>query len=194
MANIETKEIGIDIGIDKGVFSNTKIEDDTLILDYVLDDNDERIYRKEGSWTSEVIDLVDKFKEYDKVVLDKEIPDGANYAILVRVSDNGNDFSEYVATSPDGSFLLEPKRYVQVRIDLFAGFDSDFVSYGFEDEQDVEQWEDSTYIETTEGSLKLKRSYSFDMNEDTSWSEDGKLHRKLIQRNQWKKINSLEVE
>lgn len=194
MANTETKEIGIDIGIDRGVFDNTKIEDDSLILDYEVGDNDEKIYSKEGSWTSDIVDLVDKFKEYDKVVLSKEIPDGTNYAISVRVSDDGNNFGEYTATAPDGSFLLETKRYVQVKISLFAGFEAKIVSYDFNSEEDVNQWEDNSYIETTGGSLKLKRNYTFNMSEDTAWSEEGKLHRKLIQRNQWKKIDSLEVE
>lgn len=42
-------------------------------------------------------------------------------------------------------------------------------------------------------SLSLKRDYEYDMKLDSTWSDTGSLHRKKITREEWVKIDKLNV-
>lgn len=151
----------------------------------------------EGYWESEVIDLVDKFRDYDRVALSKEQQTKDNYAILTRVSDNGIEFDDYIATTPDGKVQSEMKRFIQIRVVFFAGLlIEEKTLHSFESESEIEDWENNKYITIDSEShvLKIKRDYDLIMEKDTTWIEDGTLHRKLINRNEWKRIDSLFVE
>ncbi|MGE8033857.1 hypothetical protein [Lysinibacillus sp. NPDC093692] len=44
---------------------------------------------------------------------------------MTRVSDNGVNWSDWIVIAEDGAIQSETKKYIQVRIDLFAGFVTD---------------------------------------------------------------------
>src|SRR5690625_3674326 len=99
---IETKEIGIDMGIGIGTFVNTEYVNDAIQLKRKEGNiNNKPIYEMERYWESEVVDLVDKFREYDNIALAKTQEVKDIYSIETRVSDDGINFEEYVATTPD---------------------------------------------------------------------------------------------
>ena len=196
--NIETKEIGIDIGVGIGKFHNTEFIDGVIQLKKANKIyGDKNYYEFEGYWESKVIDLVDKFREYDRVALSKKQETRDNYVILTRVSDNGVDFDDYVATTPEGKVQSEMKRFIQIKIVFFAGLlIEEKTLHSFESENEIENWENNKYITIDSEShvLKIKKDYNSIMEKDTAWSEDGTLHRKLISRNEWKRIDSLSVD
>lgn len=125
--NLEKKEIGLPIGI-SGTHNNTEINKSTGFLQLIEVDTDSQgksIYAEQGSWTSDVIDLEDKFQDFDKVFTINTNNGSSSFAVLTRVSDNGRDWTDWIAIAEDGAIQSDTKQYIQVRIDLFAGFVTD---------------------------------------------------------------------
>ncbi|KOS61410.1 hypothetical protein FJQ98_16845 [Lysinibacillus agricola] len=186
--NLEKKEIGLPIGV-SGTHNNTEIDKVTGFLRLAqtdIDGSGKSIYVEEGSWTSDVINLEDKFQDFDKVFTNNINNGSSSIAVLTRVSDDGYNWSDWIAIAEDGAIQSETKQYIQVRIDIFAGFVTDhFVisNSDFENNEFVEKFND----------IKLKREYQYDMNLDSKWSDTGSLHSKKITRNEWLRIDSLEV-
>lgn len=144
--NTEKKEIGLSIGL-SGTHRNTKIDKATGFLQLVEIDVDEAgnsIYSDEGSWTSDVIDLGDIFQDFEKIFTTSTNNGASFFAVLTRVSDNGNDWSDWTPIALDGTIQSETKQYIQVRIDLFAGFVTDsfvIANSDFEENKYVEEKE-----------------------------------------------------
>jgi len=195
MATVEEKEIGIPLGVDEGEYYNTEYSNGALHLKKEGETSTgEALYVREGYWISEVIDTVGKFKDYDKIAVTKIQFTKDYYKIETRTSDNGINFDGYVALTAGGNIMSVMKRYIQVKITLYAGLIEDTVVISnFNNMTDVGEWDSSEYVET-DGVLKLKRDYLFKMNRDNSWTNDGYLLRKKIVRSEWKKIDRLEVE
>ncbi|QJI52477.1 hypothetical protein [Psychrobacillus phage Perkons] len=193
---IQTKEIGVSLGVDKGTFHNTNFTTGKLQLNKVGETEDLKpLYATNGYWESEVIDLVDKFKEYDKIVLSKTQFTQDFYEVLTRTSDDNSTFSEYKVVAMDGKVQSPTKRYIQIKINFEAGMISqEFLISNFNNVTDIQAWSNADLVETKDGVLKLKRDYVFPMAKDVTWSSEGSLHRKKIARNEWKKINTLGVE
>ncbi|WP_338653336.1 hypothetical protein [Lysinibacillus sp. Y5S-8] len=125
--NTEKKKIGLSIGV-SGTHDKTKINKDTGFLELVdidVDGEGNPIYVEQGSWTSDVIDLGDIFQDFEKVFTDSTETGASSFAVLTRVSSNNYDWSDWVAIAEDGTIQSETKQYIQVRIDLFAGFVTD---------------------------------------------------------------------
>lgn len=125
--NTEKKKIGLSIGV-SGTHDKTKINKDTGFLELVdidVDGEGNPIYVEQGSWTSDVIDLGDIFQDFEKVFTDCTVTGASSFAVLTRVSSNNYDWSDWIAIAEDGTIQSETKQYIQVRIDLFAGFVTD---------------------------------------------------------------------
>ncbi|MCK1987271.1 hypothetical protein MPH48_04040 [Lysinibacillus fusiformis] len=125
--NTEKKKIGLSIGV-SGTHDKTKINKDTGFLELVdidVDGEGKPIYVEQGSWTSDVINLGDIFQDFEKVFTDSIVNGASSFAVLTRVSSNNFDWSDWVAIAEDGTIQSDTKQYIQVRIDLFAGFVSD---------------------------------------------------------------------
>lgn len=193
--NLERKEIGLSIGV-SGTHDKTKINKDTGFLELVdidVDGEGRPVYTEKGSWTSDVIDLGDIFQDFEKVFTDSKVNGASSFAVLTRVSDNGRDWSDWVAIAEDGTIQSETKQHIQVRIDLFAGFVTDvFLISEFNNVDDVSLFEPNHFVETSNG-LRLKREYEYDMTLDSTWSDTGGLHRKKITRDEWVSIDKLKV-
>lgn len=189
-ATTETKEIGIDTGIGIGTFYNTEYIDGFIQL---IKKDSSSTYVMEGYWESEIIDLVDRFKEYDSVALDKMQQSKDVHSILTRVSDDGISFDNYVATTPEGKIQSEMKRFIQIKINFYAGLtDENILVSDFNSPEDINNLENNQFVEAKQG-LKIKREYECQMNKDSNWNEEGSLHRKVIKKSEWKKIDSIGV-
>ncbi len=125
--NLERKEIGLSIGV-SGTHDKTKINKNTGFLELVdidVDGQGNPIYVEQGSWTSDVIDLGDIFQDFEKVFTNSTVNGASSFAVLTRVSSNNYEWSDWVAIAEDGTIQSDTKQYIQVRIDLFAGFVTD---------------------------------------------------------------------
>lgn len=186
--NLERKEIGLPIGV-SGTHNHTEIDSATGYLRLTQVDTDGQgnpVYAEEGTWVSDVINLEDKFHDFEKVFASNIDNGTSSFAILTRVSDNNINWSDWVAVGYDGAILSDTKQYIQVRVDLFAGFVTDVFLVANAD------FESNEFVEDSNG-LKLKRNYQYDMTLDSTWSDTGSLHRKKINRNEWVRIDRLNV-
>lgn len=187
--NVEHKEIGLPIGV-SGTHNNTEIDSATGYLRLAQVDTDGQgnpVYAEEGSWISDVINLEDKFTDFEKV-FSTSISNGTSLiAILTRVSDDNIDWSEWTATAMDGTIQSDTKQYIQVRIDLFAGFVTDVFIVSNND------FEANEFVEVS-NNIKLKRDYQYNMALDLSWADVGSLHRQKITHDEWVRIDRLEVK
>ncbi len=144
--NLEKKEIGLALGV-SGTYKNTEIDKTTghLRLTQIgVDSTENPIYAAEGSWTSDVINLGDIFNSYEKVFTTNTMNGSSSFAVLTRVSDNGANWSDWLPLAMDGTIQSDMKQYIQVRIDLFAGFVSDefvIVKGDFEDNPFIKEYE-----------------------------------------------------
>lgn len=185
--NTEIKEVGLSISL-SGTHNNTEIKNGKLTLKSTdVDGNGLPIYAKEGFWTSDAINLGDNFKDFDKVFTTHVNNGLSSFSISTRVSDNNIDWSEWVAIAIDGTIQSETKQYIQVRIDLFAGFVTDSFVISNSD------FEENKFVEKTVSDIRLKRDYKFDMSKDPSWAEEGSLHRQKITRDEWLRIDKMNV-
>ena len=126
-SNLESKEIGLSIGL-SGTHYNTKIDTETGYLTLKSTDVDSfgnPVYADEGYWISDVINLGDKFADFDKFFTTETVNGTSSFSVQTRTSDNGYDWSEWVAIAMDGAIQSDTKQYIQVRIDLYAGFVND---------------------------------------------------------------------
>lgn len=186
--NLERKEIELSIGV-SGTHRNTEIDEVTghLRLAQVdVDGSGNPIYAEEGTWISKVINLEDKFLDFEKAFT-THIPNGASsFTISTRTSANSMNWSEWTAIAVDGTIQSDTKQYIQVKIDLFAGFVTDNFKISNSD------FEINEFVEAS-NSLRLKREYKHDMTLDSKWTDVGSLHRKKITRDEWVRIDRLEV-
>lgn len=186
--NLERKEIGLSIGV-SGTHDKTKINKDTGFLELVdidVDGEGRPVYTEKGSWTSDVIDLGDIFQDFEKVFTDSKVNGASSFAVLTRVSSNNYDWSDWTPIAIDGTIQSDTKQYIQVRIDLFAGFVSDVFIISNSD------LEINEFVEAS-NSLRLKREYQHNMTLYSKWTDVGSLHRKKITREDWVRIDRLEV-
>ena len=125
--NIETKEIGLSIGT-TGTHHKTVYDSslNSITLEQVtVDGSGNPVYADEGYWTSEVINLGDNFSDFEKLFTTHIDSGSSNIAVETRVSNDGLTWSDWIAVALDGAIQSETKRYIQVKISLFAGFITD---------------------------------------------------------------------
>lgn len=192
---MEQKDIGLPISLG-GTHHNTEIDSSTgfLRLKAVdLDATGKNIYAEEGSWISSVIDLEDKFADFGKVFTTDKIGLGSSMAILTRVSEDKNNWTDWVAVAMDGTIQSTKTQYIQIRIDFFAGFETDvYLISEFDNVVDVNLFDNNSFIETSNG-LRLKRNYEYNMTVDSSWTGEGSLHTKRVTRAEWLRIDKMNV-
>lgn len=192
MATVETKEIGISFGVDKGSYNKTEVVNGSLKLKKVS--GSESIFEKQGYWESEVIDIAGKFKEYDKLAVTKTQFTDDLYKVETRTSDDNIAFNDYIAISVGGSILSPKKRYIQIRINLYAGYVNENVKVSeFNNVLETDKWADSSMVDTDTG-LKLKKDFVYNMTPDNTWTNEGSLLRQPIKKTKFKQINTLGME
>lgn len=193
---IERKKIGLPLGSSGGTFYNTYYDntDNSIKLSVSkLDGNGNPVYEEEGYWISDKIDLQDKFKDYEKIFTTHVDNGGSNIVIQTRTSDDGINWDSWTPIAMDGTIQSETKQHIQVKIIFYAGFVTDvYLISDFDNEDEKKIFEDNTFIDTA-NDLRLKREYEFDMELDESWNDEGSLHRKLINRDEWLRIDGLNI-
>lgn len=184
--NLEKKEIGLSIGV-SGTHKNTEIDETgkLKLKAMAYDASGIPIYAESGSWTSDVVDLEDNFNDFEKVFVTSENSGSSSYAVLTRVSKDNQVWSDWTPVAMDGTIQSDTMRYIQVKIDLFAGFVDDVITLVNSDFA-------NEFVDCTEN-IKLKRDYEFGMTPDSTWVNEGILHRKKITRNEWIRIDKLNV-
>lgn len=115
---VEQKTIGINIGTE-GTFSNTELVDGKIQLKKLQEGSNE--FSSMGFWTSNIIDIGDNFKDYGKVIITHTNTDNSRISVTTRSSSNSINFSQWTKIGEDGTILSLKNRYMQLRIELYAG-------------------------------------------------------------------------
>lgn len=142
---VEQKTIGINIGTE-GTFSNTELVDGKIQLKKSQEGSND--FSPMGFWTSNIIDIGDNFKDYGKVIITHTNTDNSRISVTTRSSSNSINFSQWTKIGEDGSILSPKNRYMQLRIELYAG--TSIAEIKVENKEYVENnsfIENTTYLE-----------------------------------------------
>jgi len=182
--NLENKTIGLQFGA-SGTFADCELVDGKVQLKSIAKDSaGNNIYAETGTWTSEIIDIGDNFKDYGKLFA-SEIKQGTSSIKLeTRTSDDGVIFDEWLPVAYDGTIASTKRRRIQVRVTFYVAYDdvNFYISQG-NNAEDAKSVFNNNFIDTSNG-IALKRDYEFEMAKDASWTGEGELHRKLIIRDE----------
>ena len=172
---VEQKTIGLQIGL-SGVHNKTEVINGEVQLKPIPTSFGGTAYAEEGSWTSDVVDIGDNFNSYGKLFTTHTDNSGSTISVLTRTSDDGIVFDGWNPIAVDGTIQSVKKRFIQVRVNFYAGFGD--TAYSVVDKYTAK------YADTTNG-LKLKREYVEDMQKDDSWSDSGSLHKSTVNPDEW---------
>ncbi|MDY8021293.1 hypothetical protein [Paenibacillus polymyxa] len=183
-------EIGIPIDLSKGKYENTIYKDGKLqLIELQKSDTGKIVYASSGSWQSDMIQIADKIKSFEKVVKNT-IVNGttSTFKIYTQSSIDGIEWSPYLEVGTDGSIQSPTNTYARIKIVLFSS-PTENLSFTVDDFNDNRYTND--YLNTSNDYLEMKRNYTFDYVADLTWSEDGHLYRKTIDKAIWKKVDSI---
>lgn len=182
---IEQKTIGINLELN-GTNVNTELVNGILQLKPTIKDGI-ITYSDNGEWISEIIDIGDNFNNYDKLLLNQNNEGNSSVRIFTRSSSDRINFNTWTEIDSDNNILSQKNRYIQVMI-LFTS-DSTIETLVIDNSKF-----ESDYSEVnSDGDLVLKSMVDFDMIKDESWSDDGELHRKLVTRSEWLRLDKMNV-
>lgn len=168
LGQVETIEIGLGLDLGKGDFENCEWVEDTLKL--TKDENGQ--YHTSGQWTSEVTELKDKFKKFDKVVLDKTLEGNATTEVFTRTSEDGISFSEWEKLQ--GNEIAQgTSRYVQVRVDLIAGYTTSSKETSFVNVDLEGKVKDHQHFTSDKDGVKLSKAVPYKVKKSSVVLEEG---------------------
>lgn len=149
-------------------------------------------YHSNGYYESPILDLGDNFKEIKKLQQVANVSKGTEVQVLTSTSQDGQSFSEYFPTNVDGTIASPSGRYIKVKAVLAS--DGEVIERILSDFTEEER---NTFHENDkilfDAAAKLKTEYSFDMNKDASFTEEGTLLRKGIAKASFNSIEKVEV-
>lgn len=187
---VVTQEIGIPIDLTKGSFSNTTVINNTLQLKEIRkDDNGVSIYPKQGSWESEAINIKDKIAAFKNIVRTSTVKGSGSYKLYTSTSADGYNWSEYSEVTQDGSIKSEVNNYAKIKVELLAA--NSMVSLTVDDFTDADKYKNE-YIESSNGSLKLKKQYPLQAQQNSDWT-NGKLFTARVPNSKFKRIDSIRL-
>jgi hypothetical protein len=174
------------VDFSKGVFDNTELLNGKIALKNTTNTT----YFPQGTYESPILDLGEGWRETTLVDVVKQIKtDYTDCVMELSSSTSGLSFSEYLPYDPAN---LPQGRYVKIRATLTAQEQA-----AEEEVFQYDQSEDHTvtvneYVKA-DGSLTLNTDYSYSYDTVTP-AEEGSIMRAVIQKSNFKHIDSLEVK
>ena len=127
---------------------------------------------KQGYWISELVELKDKFKEFDKVVLDKVLEGNSQTKVFTRTSENSTVFTEWEPLVGN-EIAQEPSKYVQVKIELESGYTTSTKETSFVNKELEGLVKDSKHFVSDSDGVKLAKSVPYYMKKSQITLEEG---------------------
>jgi hypothetical protein len=185
-----TQEIGIPIDLSKGTFGNTVFLNGKLqLVEIAKDDNNVSIYPPEGYWISESIRIADKVTSF-KYIAKNSVGTGT-IKIFTQSSSDGFTWSEWQEINyADGGILTPVGYYARIKIFIYAGNGNTNFTI---DEFTIANKYINPYVNSSNGVLELKTSYSSPTIIDDTWIEEGTVLSCNIQKSSFKKINKISL-
>jgi hypothetical protein len=186
-------DVGIPIDLSKGIFNNVELVDGKLQLsERETLPNGKKRYYEFGFWESEVIDLVDAFKDFDRIVANITNYTNDQITIYTRTSSDGFSWTSYIPLNSDNTIASPIGRYIQIKVSFTAGITDEIATVDDFNSGDESKFEPNDFVQF-DGKLSLKKNYEYTMTKDNSWSEEGSLFRQVIPKSKFKKIDTIQV-
>jgi hypothetical protein len=186
-------DIGIPVDLTKGVFNNVEFINGKLQLsEKETLPNGKKRYYEFGFWESEVIDLVDAFKDFDRIVANITNYINDQITIYTRTSSDGFSWTSYIPLNSDNTIASPIGRYIQIKVSFIAGVTDEILTVDDFNSGDEVKFEQNDFVQF-DGKLALKKNYEYTMTKDNTWSEDGSLFRQVIPKSKLKKIDEIEM-
>ena len=170
LSQVETIEIGLGLELGEGEFVNCEWVEGEGTLKLTKDENGQ--YHTSGQWISEVTELKDKFKGFDKVVLDKTLEGNATTEVFTRTTEDNVSFSEWEKLEGN-EIPQEPSRYVQVRIDLIAGYTTSSKETSFVNVDLEGKVKDHQHFTSDKDGVKLSKAVPYKVKKSSIVLEEG---------------------
>lgn len=189
-----TKDFGVSLDFNKGTLTDLVLKDGAIKLKNtgITYDKSKTSYISNGIYISEVIDLYDKYTSLGNLALNLNLPtSNSSYKAYTKVSDDTYSWSDFIEIDYiSGKMQSEPKRYIQVKIELFSNellYDEVALSFLPSDKSRLANTE---YITTDNNILELKKDYDFQMNYDVG----NQIYKTKILSNKFKKIDKIRLK
>ncbi|WP_019639006.1 hypothetical protein [Paenibacillus fonticola] len=184
-----THEVGLPLDLSKGTFADTEYTDGFLQLKVMkVSDIGNAIYAESGYWESEIIDIKDKITAFKRISKTSQLVNGATYKIFTSSSEDRAVWSAWEEIDyADGTIKSPKNSYAKVRIEIKSTMSDEIVTV---DDFTVVGKYSNEFVNSDKGVLELKRVYEYEMNNELGQEN---IHRKLIERNKFNKINSIHI-
>lgn len=186
------KEFGISLNFTDGTNINIDNSNDklTLLKSNETYDGIYSVYEHEGTWISNVIDLVDKYTNLGNLAITSSVYSGQSYKAYTRTSDDSQLWSEYIEIDySTGKMQSSPKRYIQIKIEL-QSTPTSYKESALEFNNVDEYLSGNDYVTTQNGSLELKKNYNFEMTDDNG----DNIYKTTILSSKFKKIDRIRLK
>lgn len=151
-------------------------------------------YVSNGSWISPIIDLGEEWNHTKIIDIVKQINMETTGCIIeISFSQDGKTFSEYMIFDPNS---IPQARYLRFRAELIAetiNIEDGFVRFNFNQFNPHNIIALNEFVEAN-GQLKLKNNIAYTMSQDNTWNNEGLLFRRMVDKRQFKFINSISVK
>lgn len=157
---MSTKEIGLPVSLSQGTYVNTEYKNGKLQLKEVTKDSSGNpTYEPQGSWESPIISIGDLVTAFERVVKNLSTSGtNAKYRIYTKSSQNNVNWSDYVEINYDNSSIKSPVGlYARIKIEFSTALSPTL----FMVDDFIDGKYNTDFIESSGGSLRLKRNRSF---------------------------------
>jgi hypothetical protein len=183
--------VGIPIDLSKGTFNNVEYVNGKLQLSTTETlPNGKKRYYDFGFWESEVIDLVEKYKDFDRLVSNLTKQTNDNITIYTRTSSDMFSWTSYTPLNQDNTIASPIGRYIQIKVSFTAGQTNEILTVDDFNSGDDNKFLPNDFVQF-DGNLSLKKNYSYTMNKDNTWNDEGQVFRVSIPKTQFKKIDTV---
>lgn len=178
------------------VYVNTNNGFDRIVIRYIElieGTHKYKIYPSHGTIEFPTTDLGSHFREIKSVSSIKNIPEVTNIKIYTSTSNDNITFSDYsLVDSGTGLITSSQGRYIKVKAELIGNSEESARVLNDFDESESSQFITDEQV-VFNGGLHLKNEYVDQLVEDTTWTDEGRLFRKSLNKQQFKQIDKVEV-
>ncbi|MEQ6356562.1 hypothetical protein ABNX05_18220 [Lysinibacillus sp. M3] len=196
--NVEIKDFIIDFTSPNGNFNKTSYDGSLHLKVSKVDNSGKPIYEEEGVYYSDIIDLKDKFKKFDKVVAtftNSGVNQPSSFTIETRSGASAYTLGEWVAVAPTTNEIKSTiNRFIQVRFIFKSGYEyEDEVLSDFNSENDALLFNGNTSLIDTTNGLSLKRNHKIKVAKTFDWQGIGTLGTYVFKESEWRRFDSFRL-
>lgn len=150
------------------------------------------MYSGYGVYETPVLDTTKFSKKLKSLNITSEIPNGTSIVVSTSTSNDGMNFESYVALNGDNTIASSNGQYIKIKVEFNSKLETvirtlnDFVT------GESSQFNQDSQI-IFDGNMTLNNVYQSTMTKDSSFTDEGMLFKKSINKSNFNKIDKVEV-